>query len=140
MNRNTPLSRSRSLGWLCLILHVCWMTGLGVHTLCLETDGERHAEWSATGCAAACDAAAASAEAGTDGPSIALPQACVDCTDLTVDQPGLRHPRLTPTILPVLPVPPQTHAWLTPPKSLPRAMEAHPPSGLTSSGALPLRC
>lgn len=122
-----------------LILHLLWVTGLGAYTLCIETDGARHAEWSGATCAEACDARPETADHHEEEPGWHEPPPCVACTDLTIDPTGFT--RLTRTLVSaVIPSAPILSAAPGGPEAVLRPGIPLVVSLRTPSGTLPLRC
>ena len=140
MNRQTASIRTAGLAVVCLVLQLLWVTGISVHSICIEADGDHHAERSGTNCSTACEVVSAGAAAPSHGLFLHGAPTCGDCTDIVVAHAGFRshHSESTPDL--DLPTACCLAAAPPAPKAVSITGHARTITCRTDSASLPLRC
>lgn len=125
---------------MCLVLQFLWVTGFSVHSVCVEADGDHHAERMGTNCSTACERVSAVPAAPSGGLFLHDAPTCGDCTDFVVAHEGFRsHHSGSATDLD-LPTPSCCVAIPPAPKSVSSSAQTRSPIRMTEFAPLPLRC
>lgn len=140
MNRPTITNRTVNLALMCLVLQFLWVTGFSVHSVCIEADGDHHAERTGTNCSTTCEMVSAGSPSPSAGVCLHGAPTCGDCTDIVVAQAGFRSHHSGSAADLDLPTPSCFVAIPPAPKTVSSSGRPRTPIRMTEFASLPLRC